>query len=71
MALVVGAASGIGRASAEALAAFGAKVVLADRDEGGLEEALRAIRAQGGVAEAHPVDLAENGAAEALVAEVH
>ncbi|GAB5602218.1 SDR family oxidoreductase [Thermus sp. FJN-A] len=71
VALVVGAASGIGRASAEALAAFGAKVVLADRDEGGLEEALRAIRAQGGVAEAHPLDLAEKGAAEALVAEVH
>jgi NAD(P)-dependent dehydrogenase (short-subunit alcohol dehydrogenase family) len=67
-ALVVGAASGIGRASAEALAAFGARVVLADRDERGLEEALRAIRQAGGEAEAKPLDLMAPGAAEEGVA---
>lgn len=66
VALVVGAASGIGRASAEALAAFGAKVVLADRDEKGLQEALKGV--PGG--EAHLVDLMEKGAAEGLVEEV-
>ncbi|MEZ0347275.1 MAG: SDR family NAD(P)-dependent oxidoreductase [Thermus sp.] len=63
-ALVVGAASGIGRASAEALAAFGAKVLLADRDEEGLEATLQAIREAGGEAEAHPLDLLEPQAAE-------
>ncbi|GAA6733986.1 SDR family oxidoreductase [Thermus oshimai] len=66
VALVVGAASGIGRASAEALAAFGAQVVLADRDEQGLHEALKGV--PGG--EAHPVDLTERGAAEGLVERV-
>jgi len=71
VALVVGAASGIGRASAEALAAFGAKVVLADRDQEGLEAALAAVRAQGGEAEAYPLDLAARGEAEALVERVH
>lgn len=71
VALVVGAASGIGRASAEALAAFGAKVVLADRDQEGLEAALAAVRAQGGEAEAYPLDLAVRGEAEALVERVH
>jgi NAD(P)-dependent dehydrogenase (short-subunit alcohol dehydrogenase family) len=68
VALVVGAASGIGRASAEALAAFGARVALADRDQEGLEETLKAVQAQGGEALAFPVDIAEKGAAEALVA---
>lgn len=70
VALVVGAASGIGRASAEVLSAFGARVVLVDRDEQGLQEALEAIRAQGGEAEAYPLDLSERGAAEAVVAQV-
>jgi NAD(P)-dependent dehydrogenase (short-subunit alcohol dehydrogenase family) len=68
VALVVGAASGIGRASAEALAAFGARVALADRDQEGLEGTLKAVQAQGGEALAFPVDIAEKGAAEALVA---
>ncbi len=66
--LVVGAASGIGRASAEALSAFGAKVVLADRDEGGLEAALKAIREAGGEAEALALDVTEPGAGERAVA---
>jgi NAD(P)-dependent dehydrogenase (short-subunit alcohol dehydrogenase family) len=68
VALVVGAGSGIGRASAEALGAFGARVALADRDEVGLAEALKSVRAQGGEAEAFAVDIAEKGAGEALVA---
>jgi NAD(P)-dependent dehydrogenase (short-subunit alcohol dehydrogenase family) len=68
VALVVGAGSGIGRASAEALGAFGARVALADRNEAGLAEALKSVRAQGGEAEAFAVDIAEKGAGEALVA---
>ncbi len=36
-ALVLGAASGIGKASAEALAAFGANVICADKDRDGVE----------------------------------
>ncbi|WP_243028838.1 SDR family NAD(P)-dependent oxidoreductase [Thermus albus] len=71
VALVVGAASGIGRASAEALAAFGARVVLADRDERGLEEALRAIHDQGGRAEAHVLDLMDREGARRLVEQVY
>ncbi|BCZ90277.1 SDR family NAD(P)-dependent oxidoreductase [Thermus thermophilus] len=66
-ALVVGAASGIGRASAEALAAFGARVLLADRDEGGLEAALKAIREAGGEAEAMVLDVTAPGAGERAV----
>jgi NAD(P)-dependent dehydrogenase (short-subunit alcohol dehydrogenase family) len=38
-AIVLGAASGIGKASAEALAALGAEVVCADRDRDGVERA--------------------------------
>ncbi len=66
-ALVVGAASGIGRASAEALAAFGARVLLADRDEGGLEAALKAIRGAGGEAEAMVLDVTASEAGERAV----
>ncbi len=67
-ALVVGAASGIGRAAAEALAAFGAQVALADRDEAGLLALLETLRAQGHAAEAYPLDIAEKEAADRLVA---
>lgn len=48
VALVTGAASGIGRASAETLAREGAAVVLTDLQDG--EEAAAAIRASGGKA---------------------
>ncbi|MGN6573927.1 MAG: SDR family NAD(P)-dependent oxidoreductase [Pseudolabrys sp.] len=55
-AVVLGAASGIGKASAEALAALGASVICADRDRAGVERTAAGI---GG--EAHVVDA---GAAE-------
>lgn len=72
-ALVLGAASGIGKASAEALAALGALVVCADRDGAGAAATADGIRAQGGAgarADAHEVDAADGAAVEALVARV-
>lgn len=56
-ALVTGSASNIGRAIAEALAAEGAKVLLADVDPGRNAVALAAITAAGGSAEAITTDL--------------
>jgi NAD(P)-dependent dehydrogenase (short-subunit alcohol dehydrogenase family) len=50
-AVVLGAASGIGRASAEALAALGASVICADRDRAGAELTAKDLRG-----EAHVVD---------------
>ena len=40
-AVVLGAASGIGKASAEALAALGASVICADKDRAGVERTAR------------------------------
>ncbi|HKO09891.1 MAG TPA: SDR family oxidoreductase, partial [Alphaproteobacteria bacterium] len=54
-ALVLGAASGIGKASAEALTALGATVICADKDKAGVE-ATAADLARAGGAEAHVVD---------------
>jgi NAD(P)-dependent dehydrogenase (short-subunit alcohol dehydrogenase family) len=56
-AVVVGAASGIGHASARALAALGAEVVCADLDGAGAEGTARHIRDAGGRAAAAPVDV--------------
>jgi NAD(P)-dependent dehydrogenase (short-subunit alcohol dehydrogenase family) len=64
-ALVLGAASGIGRASAEALGALGAHVVCADRDAAGAAATAAAI-ARDGSAEAHAADAADAAAIERL-----
>lgn len=59
-ALVLGAASGIGKASAEALAALGADVICADRDRDGVERTAvdigRAVKSQAHVIDAGNVD---------------
>lgn len=47
-ALVTGAGSGIGRATARAFATAGAWVLLADKDEAAAQETLAAIRMEGG-----------------------
>lgn len=60
VALVTGAASGIGRAAALRLAAAGDAVLLADRDEQGLDAVADEIRTAGGVAEAAPADVASS-----------
>lgn len=50
VAVITGAASGIGRAVAARLAAEGAKLVLVDLDAGGLDTTLGAVRGAGGEA---------------------
>lgn len=59
LALVTGASKGIGAATAKALAAAGAHVVLTARDVKGLEEVEDAIHAAGGTSTIAPVDLTE------------
>jgi len=58
-ALVTGAGRGIGRATAEALAAAGAKVTLAARNEAEIEALASEIRSRGGEAEAVVTDVAD------------
>ena len=59
VALVTGASQGIGAATAEALAAAGAHVVLTARDAKALEASEERIHAAGGHATIAPLDLAE------------
>jgi NAD(P)-dependent dehydrogenase (short-subunit alcohol dehydrogenase family) len=67
VALVTGAASGIGRAAATAFAAEGARVVLADRDRDGAEAAAEQIRSTGASASATAVDISDAASCVAMV----
>jgi NAD(P)-dependent dehydrogenase (short-subunit alcohol dehydrogenase family) len=73
VAVVTGAASGIGRALAAALADAGSAVVLADLDGAEAEAAAEGLRRRGGAARAVTVDVADaeavKGLAELTVAE--
>ena len=69
VALVLGAASGIGKASAEALAALGATVICADKNRQGIEETAAAISAQCRV-ETHVLDAGDGDAVNALAAAI-
>lgn len=60
VALVTGASRGIGAATAQALAAAGAHVILTGRDAKALEAVEEAIFSAGGSATIAPVDLAES-----------
>jgi NAD(P)-dependent dehydrogenase (short-subunit alcohol dehydrogenase family) len=68
VAIVTGAAQGIGRAIAEKLAGDGASVLLADIQDEKAAEAAAAIRADGLEADATAVDVREPSQAEAMVA---
>ena len=68
-ALVLGAASGIGKASAEALAALGAAVICADKNKAGVEATAAELAAVGG-GEAHVVDAGSAEEIAALAAEI-
>jgi NAD(P)-dependent dehydrogenase (short-subunit alcohol dehydrogenase family) len=63
--VVTGASSGIGRATAEALAASGATFALLARRAELLEQVAVAVRAAGGAARTYPVDLRDARAARA------
>lgn len=68
VAIVVGGSSGLGRASAVALAAAGAKVVVAARREAEGQAVVQEIRTAGGVAAFVRVDVTSPADVEALVA---
>ncbi len=63
VAVVTGASSGIGRATALALARRGARVLVLARSESKLEDLVAEIEGIGGRAAAYPVDLADPDAA--------
>lgn len=62
---MIGAGSGIGRESAQALAAHGAHVVVADWALDAAEETTALITGQGGSAEAFRIDVLDDAAVEA------
>ena len=65
-ALVTGATSGIGRATAVALAGLGAHVAISGRDEERGNQVVSEITAAGGRAEFLPADLSDEAAARSL-----
>lgn len=67
VALLTGAARGIGRAAAELFAAEGARVALADVNAAGLEETASAIRVAGGAVWIRPTDVSRGDECRALV----
>ena len=67
VALVTGAGSGVGRATALALAAAGLRVALVGRGPAALEETARLVRERGGRALVTPADVADEAAVEAAV----
>ena len=67
VALVTGAAAGIGRATAQAFAEQGLKVVLADIDEAGIRDGVESIRAAGGQAIAVRCDVTRDAEVKALI----
>src|SRR5215217_4470779 len=70
LALVTGASRGIGAATAEAIAAAGAHVILTARTADALEKVEERIHAAGGSATIAPMDLTESDSIARLAAAV-
>lgn len=70
VALVTGAAQGIGAAVAATLSAAGAQVAAVDRNVEALGTVVEKLEAEGGVARAYPVDVCASGDVDALVRSV-
>ncbi len=69
VAIVTGAASGIGKATAARLAAEGAKVIAVDVNAAGLEETTKAITASGAKAKAVAADISKQSECARVVKE--
>lgn len=70
IALVTGASSGIGAATAQALARAGAHILLLARRRSALEAVAMQIRASGGQASLYPVDVGDAAAVTAVAAAI-
>ncbi|MCA1553753.1 MAG: SDR family oxidoreductase [Chloroflexi bacterium] len=70
-ALVVGAGSGIGQASACALAAFGARVYCADINSANADETVSQIRAQNGAAESLGLDMRDSAQINSTIGHIN
>lgn len=70
IAVVTGAASGIGRAIALGYAREGARVVLLDANETAAAEAAQEIRSSGGKADSRKLDVTDRAACDAVAADV-
>jgi len=71
VALVTGSSKGIGRAIAEAMAAFGARVVVSSRKRPACEEVVAAIVQKGGEALVVPCNIGDKGELQHLVDETN
>jgi len=67
VAIITGAASGIGRATAELFAVHGAAIVAADIDEEGAQETLKKVKKTGGKGIALEVDIANEDHIRSMV----
>ena len=70
VAFVTGGGSGIGEASAKALASAGAVVAIADTDFIGAERVVDEILSEGGIAKSYKLDISVDAAIESVIAAV-